>query len=121
MTPRAWAVVAFGVLTVGLAVAEVVLVPQQRPPAPRADQVAALRSLPAEQVAAGKAFRAALRPAGYGSMLIGLAIALALGLTPLGARLVEAVGRPLGGNWVAQAVLGGLAVVLIADLLTLPF
>jgi STE24 endopeptidase len=121
MTPRAWAVVAFGVLAVALAAAVLVLVPSHRPPAPRADQLAALRSLPADQVAAGKAFRSALRPAGYGGLLVGLAVALVLGLTPLGARLIEAVGRPFGGNWVAQAVLGGLAVLLVADLVTLPF
>ena len=121
MTPRGWAVVAFGVLSVGLAVALVTLVPWHRPPAPRADQLAALRSLPAEQVAAGRAFRSALRPTGYASLALSLLVALLLGLTPLGARLVEAVARPVGGGWVAQAVLGGLAVVLVADLVTLPF
>lgn len=42
-------------------------------------------------------------------------------MTPLGSRLVELVGRPFGGHWAAQAVLGGLAVVLVADLVTLPF
>ncbi|GIF68162.1 peptidase M48 [Asanoa ishikariensis] len=121
MTPRVWAVVAFCVLAVALAVTVLVLVPWHRPPAPRADQVAALRSLPADQVAAGKAFHSALRPAGYGSLLLGLAVALVLGLTPLGARLIEAVGRPFGDHWVAQAILGAFAVLLVADLLTLPF
>ncbi len=48
-------------------------------------------------------------------------MALALGLTPLGSRLVELAGRPFGGHWIAQAILGGLAVVLVADLVTLPF
>jgi STE24 endopeptidase len=54
-------------------------------------------------------------------MLVGLAGALALGLTPLGAKVVTLAGRPFGGHWVAQAVLGGLAVVLVVELLTLPF
>jgi STE24 endopeptidase len=54
-------------------------------------------------------------------MAIGLAGALWLGLTPLGARLVSLVGRPFGGNWVAEAVLGGLAVVLVVEIVTLPF
>ncbi|MEV4534839.1 M48 family metallopeptidase [Asanoa sp. NPDC049518] len=121
MTPRMWAVVTFCVLAVALAVVVLVLVPWHRPPAPRADQVAALRSLPADQVAAGKAFHSALRPAGYASLLVGLAVALVLGLTPLGARLIEAIGRPFGDHWVAQAVLGAFAVLLVADLLTLPF
>jgi STE24 endopeptidase len=48
-------------------------------------------------------------------------VALALGLTPAGAKLVALTGRPFGGNWVAQAVLGGLAVVFVGELVTLPF
>jgi STE24 endopeptidase len=121
MTPRAWATVTLVGLVVALAVAVVVLVPWSRPPAPRADQLAALADLPDEQVARGRAFHAALRPTGYGSLLIGLAVALVLGLTPLGAKLVALAGRPFGDSWIAQAVLGGLAVVLVADLVTLPF
>ncbi|KXK60249.1 peptidase [Micromonospora rosaria] len=121
MTPRGWAVLTLAGLLVALAVAAALLVPWQRPPAPRADQLAALRDLPADQVAHSRAFRAALRPGRYTGLAVGLLVALALGLTPLGGRLVELAGRPLGGHWVAQAVLGGLAVVLVADLLTLPF
>ncbi|BCB78909.1 hypothetical protein Pflav_053190 [Phytohabitans flavus] len=91
------------------------------PPArPRADQLDALRDLPQEQVRKGREFHSALRPGSYGAMLLGLAVTLALGLTPLGSRLVELVGRPFGDNWVARAVLGGLAVVLVAEIITLP-
>ncbi|WP_444948357.1 M48 family metalloprotease [Micromonospora ureilytica] len=121
MTPRGWALVALAGLTVALVVLAALLIPWHRPPAPRADQLAALGDLPAEQVAKGREFRAALRPGGYAALAVGLLIALALGLTPLGSRLVELVGRPFGGHWAAQAVLGGLAVVLVADLVTLPF
>lgn len=121
MTPRGWAVVALGGLVVALAVVLAVLVPWQRPPAPRADQVAALRDLPSGDVEQGRQFAAALRPSRYGGLLIGLVVALGLGLTPLGAKLVTAAGRPFGDSWVARAVLGGLVVVLVADLLTLPF
>ncbi|MFC0003360.1 M48 family metallopeptidase [Micromonospora siamensis] len=121
MSPRGWAVLAFAGLVVALLLAAALLIPWARPPAPRADQLAALRELPADQVARGRAFHAALRPGGYGALVVGLLVALALGLTPLGSRLVEAVGRPFGDHWVAQAVLGGLAVSLLADLLTLPF
>ena len=63
---------------------------------------------------------AELRPGSYAGMLLGLLIALVLGLTPLGARLVEAAGRPFGDHWLARAVLGGLVVVFVAELLTLP-
>ncbi|MBQ1021567.1 peptidase [Micromonospora ureilytica] len=121
MTPRGWALVALAGLTVALVVLAALLIPWHRPPAPRADQLAALGDLPAEQVAKGREFRSALRPGGYAALAVGLLIALALGLTPLGSRLVELVGRPFGGHWAAQAVLGGLAVVLVADLVTLPF
>ncbi|WP_422736123.1 M48 family metallopeptidase [Micromonospora sp. WMMD729] len=121
MSPRGWALLTLAGLTLALLVTVAVFIPWHRPPAPRADQLAALRDLPAEQVARGREFRAALRPGSYAALGVGLLIALALGLTPLGSRLVELVGRPFGGHWIAQAVLGGLAVVLVADLLTLPF
>ncbi|MFI5925171.1 M48 family metallopeptidase [Micromonospora sp. NPDC051543] len=121
MSPRGWALLTLAGLTVALLVTVAVFVPWHRPPAPRADQLAALRDLPADQVARGREFRAALRPGSYAALAVGLLIAVALGLTPLGSRLVELVGRPFGGHWIAQAVLGGLAVVLVADLLTLPF
>ncbi|SCG62803.1 M48 family metallopeptidase [Micromonospora inositola] len=121
MTARGWAVLTLAGLVVALLVAGALLIPWHRPPAPRADQLAALRSLPVDQVTRGRAFHAALRPGGYGALAVGLAVALLLGLTPLGSRLVELAGRPFGGHWTARAVLGGLAVMLLADLLTLPF
>jgi STE24 endopeptidase len=121
MTPRLWAVVVLAVLLVALAVVVALRVPWSAPPAPRADQVAALHELPSGAVGRGKAFHAELRPGSYGALVIGLVVALLLGLTPAGARLVAAVGRPFGGNWIAEAVLGGLAVVLVGELVALPF
>ncbi len=109
-----------GALVVALVVVTALRVPWSAPPAPRSDQLAALRDLPADAVTRGKAFHSALRPGSYGALLLGLVIALILGLTPLGARIVELVGRPFGGNWVAQAVLGGFVIVLIGELATLP-
>jgi STE24 endopeptidase len=120
MGARGWAWITFGVLVVAVAVVAALRVPWSAPPAPRADQLAAIRDLPAEAVARGKAFHAALRPGSYGALAIGILIALVLGLTPLGARLVEAVGRPFGGNWIASAVLGGFLLVLIGEVVTLP-
>ena len=119
MSVRGWAALTFAVLVVGLAVAAVVAVPWRRPPS-RADQLAALAELPPEQVRRGRALRAALRPPGYGSMLLGLAVAAGLGFTSAGARLVEWAARPFGGHWLAAAVLGGLAVVLAGQVVTLP-
>jgi STE24 endopeptidase len=120
MNPRVGAAVAFGVLVVALLVVAAVLVPWSRPPAPREDQLAALRELPADRVARGKSMHMELRPSSYGSLVLGLVVALALGLTPLGATLVTLAGRPFGGHWVARAVLGGLAVVLVGEALAAP-
>jgi STE24 endopeptidase len=108
------------VLLVALAALAAVLIPWHRPPAPRADQLAALGQLPRDQVDRARAFHAELRPGSYASMAIALLAALVLGLTPLGARLVELAGRTFGGGWIAQAVLGGLVVVLVVELVTLP-
>jgi STE24 endopeptidase len=118
---RVWAAATFGVLLVLLGLVAVLRVPWSSAPAPRSEQLAALAALPDDAVARGKAFNAALRPGSYGSMVIGLVVALVLGLTPIGARIVEAVGRPLGGHWLAQAVLGGLAIVLVGEVVSLPF
>ncbi|MFI6075436.1 M48 family metallopeptidase [Actinoplanes sp. NPDC051343] len=121
MTTRGWAGLVLAVLLVALAVFAAVTIPWHRAPAPRADQVASLESLPRAQVARAREFHSALRPGSYGSMAIGLIGALLLGLTPLGAKLVALAGRPFGGNWIAEAVLGGLAVVLVVEIVTLPF
>ncbi len=104
-----------GVLTAAL------LIPWHSAPAPRADQVAALRSLPPDAVARGRQFHADLRPASYLSMAVALIAALILGLTPLGAKIVTLCGRPFGDHWIARALLGGLVVVFLASLVTLPF
>ena len=120
MGPRGWALLTLGALVVALIVVAALRIPWSAPPAPRSDQLAALRDLPADAVARGRAFHAALRPGSYGALLLGVGIALILGLTPIGARIVETVGRPSGGNWIAQAVLGGFALVLIGELVTLP-
>ncbi|MGE5826987.1 MAG: M48 family metallopeptidase [Micromonosporaceae bacterium] len=120
-TTRVWAAIALGGLTLALVVVALTRVPWSAPPAPRADQLAALRDMPSDAVARGREFHAALRPGSYGALVLGLVIALVLGLTPLGARLVELAGRPFGGNWAAQALLGGFAVVFLGELLALPF
>jgi STE24 endopeptidase len=120
MTPRLWAVAVLGLLVIALVALAWTLIPWHRPPAPRPDQIAALGQLPADRVARAKEFHSALRPPAYGGLAVGLIAALAVGLTPFGARLVSLVGRPFGGNWVAEAVLGGLAVVLLVEVVTLP-
>jgi STE24 endopeptidase len=120
MTNQAWAAVIAAALVVVMAAVAAVRIPRSAPPAPRVDQLAALADLPADAVARGRAFRAALRPTMYGSLLLGLAVALALGLTHLGGAIVTAVGRPFGDDWFARALAGGFVIVLIGELVTLP-
>lgn len=121
MSPRMWAATTLAVLVVALISIVAVRVPWAAPPAPRSDQLTALGELPADAVARGRAFHSALRPATYGALAVGLVVALLLGLTPLGAGLVAAAGRPLADHWLARAVLGGLLVVLVGEVMALPF
>lgn len=120
MTPRTWAVAVLALMVVAIGVLLATLVPWHESPASRADQLAALHSLPVAQVTRGRAFASALRPGTYASILIGLAVALILGLTPLGARVVTWCARPFHDHWIAQALLGGLVIIFISSIVTLP-
>lgn len=75
----------------------------------------------ATEVAREKVYHRAVRPPAYFSIGLGLLVCALLGLTPLGARLAGAAARPLGGGWVWQAMLGGIAAALVGRLVTLPF
>lgn len=86
-----------------------------------ASRVAALGDLPDGMITRGRDLHAALRPSSYGSLLSGLVAPLLLGFTPAAARIVAWVAQPLGGHWLAEALLGGLAILLIVWLLSLPF
>jgi STE24 endopeptidase len=66
------------------------------------------------------AYHREVRPPAYIALGLGLVLAWVLGFTPLGSRLVEVVARPLGGGWIWHVLLGGLAVLLLGRLLTLP-
>ena len=115
------ATIALLVLLALLLLATVFLVPWGDPSMPSAAaQSAVVHDLPSGMVAKGREFAAAIRPGSYIALGLGLVVALLLGLTPWGARLVAVCGRPFGGHWLAEAVLGGLAVVLVAQLITLP-
>ncbi len=120
MGPRGFAVVAVAVLVLAAGVVALLRVPWSSPPAPRADQLDALHSLPPDAVVRGKDFAAAVRLTLYVTLGIGLLVTLGLGFSPLGARLVEAAGRVGGGGWVAQALLGGAVLVAIGELAVLP-
>ena len=121
MSSRPALVVALAVLLVGLALALVLGTPwhplqvrgDRAPVDPSADFTAA-------QIARATAYRAAVRPPAYASLVLTLAVTVLLGLSPLGARLVDAVSAPLGGGWGWRVLLGGLAVTAVGRLIVLP-
>lgn len=112
---------ATGVLAVGLLLLVVLLTPWRPLGGAHIGPAEALRDFTEAQLAREDAYHAAVRPPAYLSLLVSLAVALVLGLTPLGARLVERVAAPLGGGWVWQVVLGTVAVTLLGRLLVLPW
>jgi STE24 endopeptidase len=117
--PRVQALVAFAVLGAAL-VALLALTTPWHPLGANAPRVAVDvgRDFTPEQHARENAFHRAVRPPGYASLALGLVAAALLGLTPLGARVVERLGR---GPWPVAAALGGLAVALVPRLVTVPF
>jgi STE24 endopeptidase len=72
------------------------------------------------QIDRARSFAAAVRPASLAALLLSLLVAGVLGLTPAGARLVQAVARPFGGGWIWQVLLGVLALSVLGRLVTLP-
>ncbi len=73
-----------------------------------------------EQHARENRFHRELRPLSFANLGLGMVIALGLGLTPWGARLVELVARPFGGGWAWQALFGSLALGLIGQVAAVP-
>ncbi len=88
--------------------------------APAADSTAE-PDFTAEQVARARALRRGQLPLLLAGRLAAAALSLLLGLTPAGARLVGAAGRPFGGAWWAEVLFGGLALLLAQEAVTLPF
>ncbi|MEY9946115.1 M48 family metallopeptidase [Kitasatospora sp. GAS1066B] len=74
-----------------------------------------------EQLARGRALRRRQVPWALSGRLAGLLVTLLLGLTPAGAHLVHWAGGLLGGSRTAQVLGGALALVLIGQLVGLPF
>jgi STE24 endopeptidase len=107
------------VLLIGLGVALALLVPWTVL-AGAHPTVDVARDFTRADVAREVAYHSAVRPPAYASLLLGLVVAGILALTPLGARVVTAVARPAGGSFVAQVVLGTLALTLIGRIVTLP-
>jgi STE24 endopeptidase len=122
VTGRRGALVGLLVLGSALLVAVVLTTPWRTlaTPSGGATRVEPGRDFTAGQLDREDAFHRLVRPASYASLLLGLAVAGGLGLTPLGARLVGALARPLGGGWGWQVVLGSIAIGLAGQVVTLP-
>lgn len=73
-----------------------------------------------DRIARAEAFAGALRPASLLSLGLGLAVSVVLGLTPLGARLVGAVGARVGDRWPLQVLVAVPVLLLLGRLVTLP-
>ena len=116
---RTAVVATLAVLLVALGIAIAVLIPWTAL-AGASPHVDVARDFTPAEVAREVACHRAIRPPAYASLLLGLVVAGLLGLTPLGARIVSGVARPVGGGFVAQVLLGTLALTLIGRVVTLP-
>jgi STE24 endopeptidase len=112
-------VITLAVLLLGLAAAIALTVPWTVLPG-ASPHVDIARDFTDAEVAREVAYHSAIRPPAYAGLVLGLVLAGALALTPNGARIVTGVARPVGGGFVAQVVLGTLALTLIGRLATLP-
>jgi STE24 endopeptidase len=111
-------VVTLVVLLAGLGIALALTVPWTVLPG-ASPHVDVARDFTRAEISREVAYHSAVRPPAYAGLIVGLLVAGVLGLTPLGARIVSAVARPLGGGFVAQVVLGTLALTVIGAVATL--
>lgn len=123
MSNRTVLVVTFALLAIALLGAVAVWTPWTTLPV---HGVAAVRTDPsrdftAAQIARENAYHGAVRPPAYLSLALGMVVAIVLGLTPLGARIVSAVASPIGGGWGWRVLLGTIALTAIGRLAVLPF
>lgn len=121
MSSRGALVAAAAVLGVALVLAVAVLTPWRPLGGAPVGPAEPLRDFTAAQLAREDAFHAAVRPPAYVSLGLSLLVALVLGFSPWGARIVERVAAPLGGGWVWQVLLGTVALTLLGRVLVLPW
>ncbi|MDX6198816.1 MAG: endopeptidase [Actinomycetota bacterium] len=112
-------VVTMVVLLAGLAVALALTVPWTVLPG-ASPHVDVARDFTGAEVAREVAYHSAVRPPVFAGLIFGMVVSGVLALTPIGARVVTAVARPVGGSFVARVVLGTLAITVIGHVLTLP-
>ena len=116
---RAHVAIALVVLLLGLGAVLALTVPWTVLPGAH-PHVDVARDFTSAELAREVAFHNAVRPPSYAGLVLGLVLSGLLGLTPLGARIVAAVARPLGGGWVWQVLLGTVTLAVLGRLVTLP-
>jgi STE24 endopeptidase len=122
--PKRAAISTLIVVLAGLAVATVVLIPWTRLPAPRRHQLAALKELPQEHLARCKELHRARRVVAYSSRAVNLPLSLAIGLTPLGAAMVNWSVQHLGLTgtpYIFQVLVGSFTITFATMPLSIPF
>ncbi len=121
-TPRLARRAAFGT-AVGAAVVFLALawwlVPWQWVPGGRVTPVPVHRLFAPAEIARMEHHAALSRLYGWTGYFLGLVVALLLGLTPLGARLLRQVGGRL--PWFVRVPLGAVVLLLVGELVSLPF
>ena len=93
--------------------------PLDAPPDLTVSADAAVDFTPA-QIARADDFRAAVRPPAYLSLVLGLAVTVAVGFAPWGARLVRLLPSPRWSPVLVPGFVGGVLVLLAVRLITLP-
>jgi STE24 endopeptidase len=115
--------IALLVLAVALVVVLLLTTPWDPLGVPEAERVAVSpdRDFAAVERALADEYQRLVRPFSYLGLAVSLGLTLVLGLTTLGARLVSAVGQRLRRGWVVQVLAGGLLLLVVVRLASLPF
>jgi len=109
------------VLLIGVLVLVVVLIPWRVAPLSGGGAVPdASRDFTPAELSRSAALAASIQPNALFSLAVSLLVSAALGLTAVGAKIITAVAKPLGGGWVWQVLLGSLVLAGIGRLATLP-
>lgn len=122
MGSRRVAWIALVVVLIGVLVLVALLVPWRVAPVPVGGTVPdAIRDFTPAELSRSAALASSLQPNAMFSLAVSVVVSAAFGLTPVGARLIAAVAKPLGGGWMWQVLLGSLVLGAIGRLATLPF
>jgi len=122
MGSRRLAWIALVIVLLGVLVLVALLVPWRVAPVPIGGTVPdATRDFTPAELSRSAALAGSLQPNALFSLAVSLAVSAGFGLTAVGARLIAAVAKPLGGGWVWQVLLGSLVLGAIGRLATLAF